>query len=305
MERNATSSLKDPRANSTGTKSRFVDLSVHELRPHPSYIRHKLSVQPSQLGVLAELSEQAFQIPLIITREHYLIDGYARYELAIRQSRSTLPCLEYDFDENAALKWLIQLHYPLHGLCDFKRIELALDLEPDFEGKARLNRQEGGRFKALSKLTEAERVNSRTEIARIARASVGNIHKVKYILAHACSLLQEAARSGEVSINLADKWSHEPESRQQENLRLVRIERGIRKKARRLVSAEAAITARPNPQRQVITFSDFLILAQRFTAMDSTRINEIGVIQLKIIDSPGHAMFVTEELIRTLTPEPR
>jgi hypothetical protein len=39
-------------------------------------------------------------------------------------------------------------------------------------------------------LTGSEKVNSRTEVARVAQVSVGNVHKVKRILAHGCSPLK-------------------------------------------------------------------------------------------------------------------
>jgi len=49
-------------------KGQFVTCSVSELRPHPSYARHNLSVQAFKLAALAELGDLAFQYPLIITR---------------------------------------------------------------------------------------------------------------------------------------------------------------------------------------------------------------------------------------------
>src|SRR5205807_1311251 len=192
----------DPDSN--GIKSQFVTCSVHELRPHPSYARHNLSVPAYKLAALVDLGDLAFVYPLTITRDRLIIDGYGRWELAKRKSQLALQCVEYDLSERQALKWLIQTHHLSQGLSDFIRIELALDLEPYFQEKAVLNQQAGGRSKGLSKLTAAERVNSRREIARVAHVSLGNVHKVKHILAHACSSLREAARIEEISINLAD-----------------------------------------------------------------------------------------------------
>jgi hypothetical protein len=188
-------------------------------------------------------------------------------------------------------------------LNDFIRIELALDLESHFKDKAVLNRQAGGRLKGLSKLTGAEKVNSRTEIARIAQVSVGNVHKVKYIIEHACSPLKEAARAREISINLADKWSHELEVKQREHLRLMRIERGIRSKARHLVAAEVARVAPSKPDEQVIKLPDFVILVNQLTTVAPERSKEFDTIEVKVVGGPGRAIFVTEELIRALTPQ--
>jgi hypothetical protein len=301
---NDTTSLPHGEPDSTAIKSRFVNCLVHELCPHPSYTRHKLSVQVSKFAALAELGDLAFQYPLIITRDRFIVDGYGRWELAKRKGRSTLACVEYDLNEQHALQWLIQTHRPSHGLSDFIRIELALDLELHYKDKARLNRQKGGRLKGLSKLTGAEKVNSRTEVARVAHVSVGNVHKVKYILAHACSPLKEAVRADEISINLVDKWSHEPESKQQEYLRLLRIERGIRRKARHLVAAELADVSPSKPDEQVIRLSDLVRLVNQLAAIAPEQSKEFGSIEVKLVDGPGRAIFVTQEVIQALRPQP-
>jgi hypothetical protein len=188
-------------------------------------------------------------------------------------------------------------------LADFIRIELALDLASYFKDKALRNRQEGGRLKGLSKLTAAEKVNSRSEVARVAQVSVGNVHKVKYILDHACSPLKEAARTDEVSINLADKWSHEPEAKQHEYLRRSRIERGIRRKARHLVAADLARIAPSKPDERVIRLHDLVTLVNQLTAIAPERSNEFDSIEVKLVDGPGRQIFITGELIRALTAQ--
>ena len=115
-----------------GTEARAVRLvtcSVSELKPHPSYARHDLSVQPFKLSALEELGELGFSHPLMITQDKCIIDGYARWELAKRKGRPTLTCIEYDLTSEQALEELIRQHRRSHGLTDFIRIELALDLE--------------------------------------------------------------------------------------------------------------------------------------------------------------------------------
>jgi hypothetical protein len=279
---------------------RLVTWSVSELRPHPSYARHNISAQPFKLAALEEQGELGFSQPLVITRNKFIIDGYARWELAKRKGRLTLNCIEYDLTSEEALEEMIRKHRRSQGLTDFIRIELALDLESYFKEKAVLNRRAGGRLKGLSKLTEAEKVDSRTEVARIAQVSVGNVHKVKYVLIHACSPLKEAARTYEISINLADKWSHEPESKQQEYLRVMRIERGIRKKARHLVAAHSEQV--PPSRREVISLSDLVTLVNRLTMIAPERSEEFDSIEVKLVDGPGRAIFMTGELIRALKP---
>jgi hypothetical protein len=289
--------------DSIGIKGQFLTCSVCELRPHPSYARHNLSVQAHKLAALADLGDLAFQFPLIITRDRLIIDGYGRWDLAKREGRSTLQCVEYDLDEQEALKWLIQTHRPSQGLSDFIRIELALDLEPYFQKKAALNQHAGGRSKGLSKLTEAERVDSRREIARVAHVSLGNVHKVKRIRAHACLSLLEAARTEEVSINLADKWSNKPETEQQEHLRLFRIEKGIRKKARQLVAAHVAEGSVARADDRIFRLSDLVRRLNQLTDTAPEQSNELGSIEVNLVSGPGRAIFVTAELVEALKPQ--
>ena len=299
METNATT-LPRSGPDSNGVKGRLVACSLRELRPHPSYARHNLCVQAHKLAALADLGDLAFQYPLIITLDRLLIDGYGRWELAKQQGRQTLQCLEYEVTEQQALKWLIQTHRPSKGLSDFIRIELALDLEPYFQRQAVLNQQAGGHGKGLSKLTEAERVNSRREVAQVAGVSLGNVHKVKHILAQACPSLLEAARTEEISINRADKWSHESEAIQQEQLRCLRIEKGIRKKARQLVVAHLAETSASEGDQRVFRVSDFVRLVNQLSDFAPEQSDEVGSIEISLVSGPGRAIFMTEELVQAL-----
>jgi hypothetical protein len=198
---------------------------------------------------------------------------------------------------------LIRTHCPSCGLSDFVRIELALDLESHFQEKALMNQQAGGQGKGLSKLAIAQRIDTRREVARLARVSSGNVPKVKNILAHGCSSLQQAARTKEVSINLADKWSHEPQAQQQEYLRLARIERGIKRKARNLVAAHLARVSPSTRDRQVLNLSDLVGLVNQLASHAAKQSIDIGSIEVDVVDAPGRMIFVTEELARFFTPQ--
>lgn len=137
---------------------RLVILFLDQLCPHPSYIRHGLSVSTSQLSALMALGDLAFQQPIMVTRTGTIIDGYARWELARRLGRQSIPCLEYDVDEKEALRWLILCHRPSKGFNGYCRSLLALDLEPSLRPKARANQQIGGQQKESSDLTEAQKL---------------------------------------------------------------------------------------------------------------------------------------------------
>jgi hypothetical protein len=211
--------------------------------------------------------------------------------LAKRLDRRTLDCIEHVRSSEEALGELIRTHCSIRGLTDFVRIELALDMEPYFQEKALMHQQAGGQGKGSSKLTIAQRVDTRREVARLAGLSSGNVKKVKNILTRACSSLLRAAREEEVSINLADKWCLEPEAQQQEYLRLTRTERGIKRKARNLVAAHLARVSSSPRDRQVIKLSDLV-----------GRLDDIGSIEVEIVDAPGRTILATKELIHSLIP---
>jgi hypothetical protein len=270
-------------------RSHLLSCPIADLRPHPSYARHRLSVGASRLSALAELGDRVFCHPILITRDRIVIDGYGRWELAKRTGRPSLDCIEHDLSAEEALEELILAHRRFDGLTDFVRIELALDLESHFQEKARMNQQAGGQGKGLSKLTIAQRVDTRREVARLVGLSTGNVRKVKSILTRACSSLLQAARTEEVSINLADKWSHEPQVQQQECLRIMRIERGLKRRARNLIAAHLARVSPATPVRHVMKLTDLVGL-----------LNDIGSIEVEIVDAPGKTMFVTKELIHSL-----
>ena len=214
----------------------LVTCRLEELRPHPSYLRHHLAVSASQLSALAERGDRAFLEPLVVTQDRTILDGYARLELARLQGRATLSCIEYELTESEALHWLLQKHRRSNGLNAFSRILLALDLEAGFKEKARSNQQAGGQNKGSSKLTEAERLDVRHEIAAAAGVSVGNVSKVKQLTTTAHSDLLQALRSGEISIHRASLWCKDSPEKQREELRSYQSERGIKKTIRTLVS---------------------------------------------------------------------
>jgi tetratricopeptide (TPR) repeat protein len=92
---------------------------------------------------------------------------------------ATILCIEHDLAEEEALHWLIQSHRPSRGLNSYSRVLLALDLEPSLQERARANQQAGGQTKGSSNLTEAHRLDVRSETAAVAGVSTGNITKVK------------------------------------------------------------------------------------------------------------------------------
>jgi hypothetical protein len=216
----------------------------------------------------------------------------ATHDWSWRKKRvPTLDCIERDLTPEEALEELIRAHCPSRGLTDFVCIELALDLEPYFREKARTNQEAGGKDKRASKLTKAQRVDTRREVARVADVSSGNVRKVRHILTHACSTLLQAARTQEVSIHLADKLESRITRSAAATFEAQAIEQGLKKRARNLV---AEVVKRLSPcmrGRQVIRVSDFVGL-----------LNDTGSIEVEILDVPGTTISVTKDQLESLTP---
>lgn len=264
---------------------RLVTRSLDQLRPHPSYERHKIAVPASRLSALAQRGDLAFREPLAITQENIILDGYARWKLAASQNRQMLPCIEYPLSETEALHWILQIHRRSPGLSDFARISLALELEPFLEKRAKSNQRTGGQQKGPSKLTEAQKIDVRAEVAAIAGVSVGNVTKIKQLRTQAHSALVEALQSGEIRIHRAWLWSELSRPKQQEQLWQYRSERSVKKKIRALISR--------HENRPVI--HDVLGLLKGLAAFQ-----DLGTIQINVTKARGQALFITQELLDTL-----
>src|SRR6185312_3327274 len=163
-----------------------------------------------------------FQQPVMVTQKGTVIDGYARWELARRQGRQALLCLEYDLTDEESLCWLIRTHRPSKGFNGYCRTLLALDLEPALRSRARANQQIAGKQKASSDLTEAQKLDVRSEIAAVANVSTGNVTKAKQVVTHADPAIREATKSGEILVHKAWQFSCLSHHRQREKLEELR-----------------------------------------------------------------------------------
>ena len=264
---------------------RLITCLLDDLRPHPVYVRHSLSVAVDRLSHVAKLGNGAFQNPLVITTDRVVLDGYARWELARRKGRSVLDCIEYDLTEDQALQLLIQLHGRSGGLNDFCRILLALDLEPLLREAARANQRAGGERKASSNLTEAQRLDVRQELARIAGVSVGNVSKVKAMLGKAAREIVVALKNGEVRIHRASQWCRLSLAEQRAALEQYRSQRGVSRTIRVLISRHQ----QKNPP-VIVNRSDLVYLLRQ---LESRVIEPISVC---VIDTPGRTIFLTKDL---------
>jgi hypothetical protein len=267
---------------------RIVTCDPHDLRPHPSYARHGLTVPACKLSALRERGDRAFAAPVTITHDPTIIDGYARWEFAKESKRPILHCIEYELSEAEALQWLLQKQRRSNGFNAFSRIMLALDLEQALTEKAWLNQQNGGKHKGWSKLTEAEQVHVRSEIANAAAVSVGNVTKVKQ-LKERCALEYIAALyNDEISIHWAWKLRNASHEDQLDALGRRRFEKGLMTEIRQRASRRTRGVTTPHSAVEVIS---------RLSDLGS---DELATVAVAVLKSPGIGIFVTEALARLI-----
>ena len=270
----------------------FVTCRVADLRFHPSYVRNGLTVSASQLSALVELGDLAFLDSIVITRDRFVIDGYALLELARRQGRPTLLCVEFDLNETEGLRWLLWKSRQSNVLNAFSRILLALDLQPTLRDKARSDRRAYRQNKDSSKLTEGQGVDSRSDVAREAGVSTGNVIKVTQIMKTANPRLREALRAGQIRIHKAWQWRHLSPEGQLRELGLYLSQKGTNKLIRRLIRGHIAKRS-PLPPNQPS-------LAELLKCRPLHETGELASINVVVIDAPENIACLTKGALRIL-----
>jgi hypothetical protein len=265
---------------------RLLSRPVEELQPHPSYARHQFTVSAPKLSALIEQGDLAFQEPLVISVDGTIIDGYARWQLALQQGRRTVTCIQYELTEEEALLWLLHSHCRSDGLNQFCRILLSQELESPSKARALANQKRGGRNKGSSMLTEAERVDVRSRIAARARASVGNVSKVQQLTTTAIPELLGALRNGEISINLGWLLSKKSAPQQSAELALERCKKNI-KKDMRTIACRHVVKTPP-------VVSEPRTLIGKLLALDT---GNPGSIRVVVSNARGKTIAITRELL--------
>lgn len=274
--------------------ARILPCPPRELRPHPSYARHGLAVSADKLSSVRARGNLALLEPLAITRDRFIIDGYARWELAKELGHAILHCIEYGLSETEALEWLLQKQRRSSGLNDYCRIMLAWDLEPALVEKARANRQLGGREKGWSNLTKSEQVHVRSEIAKAAAVSTGNVTKVKQLNKTCIDEITTALYDNEVSIHWAWKLRNESPEDQLDALSRFRFEKGLLKDVRKL-AARRQRTCSATPK-------DAKDLMNRLAQLAGEKLQTLHV---EVVKGTRPEIFITQELAQILGMEQR
>jgi ParB-like chromosome segregation protein Spo0J len=234
----------------------------------------------------------AFREPIVVTENGMIVDGYARCELARLRGNQTILCLQYDLPEEEALRWLVQSHRPSRGLNAYCRTLLALDLEPFLRKQAEANQRAGGQNKNASNLTEAKKLDVRSEIAAAAGVSTGNVTKVNQLRNTAHPKVEQVMRAGEISIHRAWQWSRLSQRQQLRELEEYQNRKGTNQTSRRLIQKHVA---RLSPAQLIPPSLGALLkplVADRSGVLDSIVVTEV--------DAPGNIAYLTKDALRTV-----
>jgi hypothetical protein len=158
--------------------------------------------------------------------------------------------------------------------------------------ESRVNQQIGGRHKGLSTLTEAQKVDCRSELALAAGISPGNIRKVKQLIESAHPLIAQALKSEEISIHMAWKWSHLPLKQQLKKLEEYRSCKGTNQTSRRLIQKHVEKLS----PTQLIQLN----LGDLLKPFDPERLARLDSIVVSEIDAPGSIAYFTKNALHTL-----
>jgi len=191
-------------------------MSRSEGRPvvrSPEQLRlHRALEEFGWSGVIGEpneavlLTNPSVTEPILITTNGTILAGFERWRLALLEDKREIECIEYPLGEDEALAFILTHHRPRRGWNAFVRIRLALALEPNLQQKALDNMHAGGKYKGLTNLSKADRLDVRQEIAEIAGTGTGNVDKVRVILLRGHPSIIAALQNDVLKIHRAWKW---------------------------------------------------------------------------------------------------
>lgn len=162
---------------------------------------------------------------LVIWREpRIIVDGHHRYSFC---SEHGIPfaVIEMDFaDRDEAKMWIIRNQLARRNLPIHKRAQLALELKPIIEDKAKANQLSGLKQNFTVSQKSVKPIDTQRELAKIAGVSHDTIAKVESVEKNAPDPIKEASRRGEISVNAAYQATKLPKDKQDEIIK--QAERG-------------------------------------------------------------------------------
>ena len=193
---------------------RPVVRSPEQLRLHPALKELGWIGGMDEFTAAARLKDQSVPEPILITTNGTILAGYGRWQSAVFDGRHEINCIEYPLVDDEALQFIIRHHRSRCGWNAFVRIRLALTLESYYQQKAIENMRVGGKWKGLTNLSNADRIDVRQQMAHDAGTGTSNVDKVKAILHSAHPNIIAALQNDLLKIHRAWKWCKLPRLQQ-------------------------------------------------------------------------------------------
>lgn len=193
-------------------------VKIQRIHLHPA--ERALGCNPTavELEQVRQHWETALSEPPTLTSQGTIIDGRKRWVVARERRIATLRCVILAISDYEALDQILVRASAKNWWKLYRRICLALTRKEALRERAQENQRAGGRKKVPSTLTEAQSIEVRREIARMAGAGTGSVSKVERILAEGCPLLKQEALRGDISIDAAYQISKLDHSEQMREL---------------------------------------------------------------------------------------
>lgn len=144
--------------------------------------------EQENLELMRLIDAEGFREPVTVWLGHGLIvDGHNRYRIwrdLYRDDEDRCPdVVERHFaDRDAVKEWIIRNQLARRNLTDAQRVQVALELKPFIEAKARAKQRAGGEHKVPLNSAEPP-IETRAEIAKRACVSTDTVRKVEAVLA--------------------------------------------------------------------------------------------------------------------------
>lgn len=134
--------------------------------------------------------------------EDILLDGHNRYELCKRlKIEFGIKFVESVNTRDEARAWIITNQLGRRNLQPYQRAELALKLEPLIAQKAKENQKRGGNSSEVGRQSSDRPLDTKKELAKVAKVSHDTMAKAKVIAKHATEDTKRNLRAGTTTIN--------------------------------------------------------------------------------------------------------
>lgn len=229
------------------SEGRPVVRSPNQLRQHRALDELGLNNVIDDINEAVLLKDHSIPQPILITTCGTILAGIGRWQAALFDRVPEIHCIEYPLNDDQALQFILKHHQPQRGWNAFIRIRLALKLEPLFQRRALEKMRAGGKYKGSANLPEAQHVDVRADIARVAGVGSRNVSNVKMILKTAHPRLIDALTHGELSIHRSLQWCSLPKGKQLEQFTRYIWERTRNRAIRQAIAQPKADTTSPEP----------------------------------------------------------